>query len=77
MWVLKPREEETKRRSELISESKTRNLSRAEVGELQSILTKEARYSYASGEIGFLAFVFIHTIIGSLPLLGASKLEPI
>jgi len=69
MRVLKASEAETKRRSELISESKTRNLSRAEVEELQAILTKEARCSYASGEIGFLAFVCIHTIIRKLPLL--------
>lgn len=69
MEALKPSEEETKRRSELISESKTRNLSRDEVEELQAILTREARYSYTSGEIGFLAFVCIHTIIRSLPLL--------
>ena len=69
MEALKPSEEETKRRSELISESKTRNLSRDEVEELQAILTREARYSYTSGEIGFLAFGCIHTIIRSLPLL--------
>ena len=69
MELLKPNEEETKRRSELISQSKTRNLRRDEVEELEAILTKEARYSYASGEIGFIAFVCIHGIIRSLPLL--------
>ena len=69
MEVLKPSEAEIKRRSELISESKTRDLSRDEVEELQAILTKEARYSYAIGEIGFIAFVCIHSIIRSLPLL--------
>ncbi|MBA7583443.1 hypothetical protein ES708_25386 [subsurface metagenome] len=69
MEILKPSEGETKRRSELISQSKTQNLSRDEVRELQAILTKEARYSYTSGEIGFLAFVCIASIINSLPLL--------
>ncbi|MBA7568357.1 hypothetical protein ES708_10078 [subsurface metagenome] len=69
MEVLNPSEAETKRRSELISQSKTRNLSRDEVEELEAILTREARNSYASGEIGFIAFVCIHQIIRSLPLL--------
>ena len=69
MEVLKPGEEETKRRSELISQSQSRNLSRDEVEELEAILTREARYSYASGEIGLTAFVLIHVFIRSLPLL--------
>ena len=69
MEIVKPSEEETKRRSELISQSKTRNLSSNEVEELEAILTREARYSYASGKIGFIAFVCIQQIIRSLPLL--------
>ena len=69
MEVLKPSEVEIKRRSELISETKTRNLSGDEVEELQAIMTKEAQYSYATGEIGFVAFVCIQSIIRGLPLV--------
>jgi len=62
-------QQEVERRNQLIGLSKIRSLSRAEVKELQAIWEKEAWYSYASGEVGFLAFVAIQAIVSHLPSL--------
>lgn len=55
------------RRLELISQAKTRKLSVTEAEELKTILEKEARHSFTTGEIGVLAFVILLAIIRNLP----------
>ena len=57
----------TERRSELISQAKTRKLSVAEIEELKTVLIKEARHDFATGEIGFLAFFLLGLLIKNLP----------
>ena len=61
--------QEVERRNQLIGLSKTRSLSKAEVKELQAIWEKEARHSFATGEIGPLAFVLIQYFLSRLPYL--------
>lgn len=67
--AVRPTQQEVERRKQLIGLSKTRSLSRTEAKELQAIWGKEAWYSYASGEVGFLAFVVIQAIVSHLPSL--------
>ena len=55
------------RRTELISQAKSRKLSVVEVEELKILLEREASHSFATGEIGWLAFVILEAIIKNLP----------
>lgn len=54
------------RRSELVSQAKTRKLSMTEAQELKTILKKELRHDFAAGKIGVLAFLILVTIIDKL-----------
>lgn len=64
--AVRPSDKEIEHQQELIAQSKERPLTDKEVGELYTTLHKELHYSYATGEIGSLAFFIIHYVLDHL-----------